>query len=81
MTVQRWIAPQQAELFCKFFKPLMDRRGGWTVYEIDDLMFDGTLLDADEERRAELEKKYGDLRNASIPRFNRGRKPFEGETP
>lgn len=79
ITVQRWIGPQQAELFCRFFKPLMDRRGGWTIYEIDDLMFDGTLLDADDARRAELEAKYGDLRNASIPKFNRGRKPFEGE--
>ena len=43
-------------------------------------MFDGTLLDADDARRAELEKKYGNLREASIPKFNRGRKPFEGET-
>jgi hypothetical protein len=58
----------------------MDRRGGWAVYEIDDLMFDGTLLDADDARRAELEKKYGNLRDASIPKFNRGRRPFEGET-
>jgi len=59
----------------------MDRRRGWTIYEIDDLMFDGTLLDADEKRREYLERKYGNLRNASIPKFNRGRKPFEGEIP
>ena len=59
----------------------MDRRGGWIIYEIDDLMFDGTLLDADEQKRAELEKKYGNLREASIPKFNRGRRPFEGENP
>lgn len=49
------------------------------IYEIDDLMFDGTLLDADDSRRSELEKKYGNLRNAAIPKFNRGRQPFEGE--
>jgi hypothetical protein len=59
----------------------MDRKSGWTIYEIDDLMFDGTLLDADENKRAKIEKKYGNLRNASIPKFNRGRKPFEGEIP
>lgn len=59
----------------------MDRRQGWTIYEIDDLMFDGTLLDANENRRAALEQKYGNLRNASIPKFNRGRRPFEGEAP
>ena len=57
----------------------MDRRQGWTIYEIDDLMFDGTLLDADDARKAELETKYGNLRTASIPKFNRGRKAFEGE--
>lgn len=57
----------------------MDQKCGWTIYEIDDLMFDGTLLDANEEKRAKIEKKYGNLRNASIPKFNRGRKPFEGE--
>jgi len=57
----------------------MDKRGGWTIYEIDDLMFDGTLLDADDAKKKELEDKYGNLRNASIPKFNRGRRPFEGE--
>lgn len=51
------------------------------IYEIDDLMFDGTLLDTDDAKRSELEKKYGNLRDASIPKFNRGRKPFEGEVP
>ena len=57
----------------------MERKHGWTIYEIDDLMFDGTLLDADNEKRKMLEQKYGNLRDASIPKFNRGRKPFEGE--
>ena len=51
------------------------------IYEIDDRMFDGTLLDADDAKRSELEKKYGNLREASIPKFNRGRRPFEGEAP
>ena len=59
----------------------MDRRQGWLIYEIDDLMFDGTLLDADDAKKGELEKKYGNLRDAAIPKFNRGRRPFEGETP
>lgn len=57
----------------------MDRRRGWTIYEIDDLMFDGTLIDVNDEKRTKLEQKYGNLRSASIPKFNRGRKPFEGE--
>lgn len=59
----------------------MDRWHGWLIYEIDDLMFDGTLLDVDDTKRSELEKKYGNLREASIPKFNRGRRPFEGEAP
>ena len=59
----------------------MDRQHSWLIYEIDDLMFDGTLLDADDAKRSKLEKKYGNLREASIPKFNRGRRPFEGEAP
>ena len=57
----------------------MDNRRGWLIYEIDDLMFDGTPLDADADKLSDLERKYGNLRNAAIPKFNRGRKPFEGE--
>jgi hypothetical protein len=77
VTVQRWLTQQQCDLFCKFLKPIMDRELGWTMYEIDDLMFDGTLLN--ESKRAEIETKYGkDLIAASIPLFNRGRRAFEG---
>lgn len=74
--VQRWIADQQANLFCNMFKPLMDAHSGWLFYEIDDLMFDGTVVD--ESRRELIEKKYGTKENSSIPFFNRGRKAFEG---
>lgn len=56
ITVQRWINDQQLDLFCRFFKPLMDMNSGWLIYEIDDNMSD----------------KF-------IPKFNRGRKAFEGE--
>ena len=56
ITVQRWINDQQCDLFCHFFKPLMDSRSGWLVYEIDDNMSD-----------------------QCIPKYNRGRKAFEGE--
>lgn len=76
VTVQRWISPQQKDIFCKFFKPLMDATSGWLRYEEDDAMFDGTLLN--ESKREYLEKKYGDLKQASIPLYNRGRKAFEG---
>lgn len=55
----------------------MDANSGWVRYEEDDAMFDGTLLD--ESKRPFLEKKYGDLLEASIPLFNRGRKAFEGK--
>lgn len=61
----------------KFLKPLMDQNQGWLYYGIDDLMFDGTLLN--EAKRPELEKKYGkNLNQLGIPRFNRGRRAFEG---
>jgi hypothetical protein len=33
----------------------MDRQRGWTIYEIDDLMFDGTLIDVNDEKRTKLE--------------------------
>lgn len=55
----------------------MDANSGWVRYEEDDAMFDGTLLD--ESKRDFLEKKYGNLVEASIPLFNRGRKAFEGK--
>lgn len=77
VTVQRWLSQQQCDMFCKFLAPIMDRELGWTIYEIDDLMFDGTLLN--EDKREEIEAKYGkDLIAASIPLFNRGRRAFEG---
>ena len=56
VTVQRWINDQQCDLFCNFFKPLMDSHSGWLIYEIDDNMSD-----------------------QCIPKYNRGRKAFEGE--
>lgn len=74
--VQRWISDQQKEIFCKFFKPLTDSNSAWLFYEEDDLMFDGTLLN--ESKRDYLEKKYGNLTEAAIPLYNRGRKAFEG---
>lgn len=40
ITCQRWINDQQRDLFCKFFKPLMDGMSGWLIYEIDDNMSD-----------------------------------------
>ena len=40
ITCQRWINDQQRDLFCKFFKPIMDANSGWLVYEIDDNMSD-----------------------------------------
>lgn len=44
----------------------MDQNGGWLLYEEDDLMFDGTLLN--EEKRQYIEEKYGkDLKKISIP--------------
>ena len=79
VTVQRWISDGQRDLFLKFLRPLMDANCGWLVYEIDDMMFDGTFLGTKDERRA-LEAKYGDLQQCSIPLFNRGRGSFEGES-
>ena len=78
VTVQRWISDGQRDLILKFMKPLMDANCGWLVYEIDDMMFDGTFIGTEEERKA-LEAKYGDLQQCSIPLFNRGRGSFEGE--
>lgn len=40
ITCQRWINDQQRDLFCKFFKPIMDASSGWLIYEIDDNMSD-----------------------------------------
>ena len=40
ITCQRWINDQQRDLFCRFFKPLMDANSGWLIYEIDDNMSD-----------------------------------------
>lgn len=77
VTVQRWITKNQEILFRKLLKPVMDMNGGYLVYEIDDLMFDGTLLD--ESKEDFICKKYGKpSRNIGIPKFNRGRKSFEG---
>ena len=56
ITCQRWISDQQVNLFCNYFKPLMDGVCGWLIYEIDDNMSD-----------------------KCIPKFNKGRKAFEGE--
>jgi len=75
--VQRWISDSQTNIFTKFLKPLMDANTGWLFYEIDDLMFDGTILD--ESKRQLIEEKYGKKGENSIPFFNRGRKAFEGK--
>lgn len=77
VTIQRWISDSQANLVVHFFKPLMDANSGWLLYEIDDLMFDGTIFD--ESEREFVEKKYGNALKNSIPFFNRGRAAFEGK--
>ena len=77
VTVQRWISDSQVAMVIKFLKPLMDANAGFLKYEIDDLMFDGTILD--ETKRDFIEKKYGDISKNSIPFFNRGRAAFEGK--
>lgn len=38
VTVQRWIADQQADIVRGLLKPAMDANGGWLVYAIDDAM-------------------------------------------
>lgn len=78
VTVQRWISNNQRDLYCKFLKPLMDQQCGWLLYEIDDLMFDGTLTV--KENESLVKEKYGEnLPKVGIPQFNRGRAAFEGE--
>lgn len=77
VAVQRWISDSQTNIFLKFLKPLMDANTGWLFYEIDDLMFDGTILD--ESKRQLIEEKYGKKCENSIPLHNRGRKAFEGK--
>ena len=78
VTVQRWISDQQTGIFHQLLKPVMDQSGGWLIYEEDDLMFDGTLLN--EEKRQYLEEKYGNqLKTVGIPKYNRGRRAFEGK--
>lgn len=77
VTVQRWISDSQTNMITHFFKPLLDANTGWLFYEIDDLMFDGTVLD--ESTREFIEKKYGTAVVNSIPYFNRGRAAFEGK--
>ena len=57
----------------------MDQCCGWTVYEIDDFMFDGTFVGMSEAEKTKIIEKYGDPVQFSIPRFNRGRGAFEGE--
>lgn len=78
ITVQRWISANQRDLYCKFFKPIMDHQSGWLIYEIDDLMFDGTLTVPENEEL--IKSKYGEnLAKNGIPQFNRGRAAFEGK--
>lgn len=80
VTVQRWISKDQCDIFCKFLKPLMDHEQGWTIYEIDDLMSDGTLVGMTDDEKQKVFEKYGkDLYKQGIPLFNRGRAAFEGE--
>ena len=54
----------------------MDANSGWLVFEEDDDMFDGTLLN--ESKRELIEKKYGRLIDVGIALYNRGRRAFEG---
>lgn len=76
VTVQRWISDSQVNMITKFLKPIMDANTGWLNYEIDDLMYDGTILD--QNNKDLILEKYGDKSQNSIPFFNRGRKAFEG---
>jgi len=55
--IQRWISDQQARMVTEFLKPLMDANCGWLVYEIDDEMFDGTILPGMDEKL--IHEKYG----------------------
>ena len=57
VTVQRWISDQQRELFCKFFKPLMEQSSGWLVYEIDDNMSDLAIPKYNRGRQAFVGEK------------------------
>ena len=77
VTVQRWISDQHRDIMLKFLKPLCEAKSFAVIFEEDDEMFDGTLLN--ESKREFLEKKYGDLIQNSIPLYNRGRRAFEGE--
>ena len=77
VTVQRWISDQHRDIMLKFLKPLSEAKSFAVIFEEDDEMFDGTLLN--ESKREYLEKKYGDLIQNSIPLYNRGRRAFEGE--
>ena len=61
----------------EFLKPLMDANSGWLIYEIDDEMFDGTILPGMDEKL--IHEKYGKTSTENgIAKFNRGRRAFEG---
>ena len=38
VTVQRWISPQQHQIFTRFLKPICDNESAWLIYGIDDAM-------------------------------------------
>lgn len=38
VTVQRWLSPQQTQIFTGFLKPVCDAYGAWLIYAIDDAM-------------------------------------------
>ena len=63
ITVQRWISDQQRDMFCRFFKPLMDANSGWLIYEIDDNMSDQCIPKFNRGRSAfEGEKIQSNIR-------------------
>lgn len=52
ITCQRWITDQHRDLFCRFFKPIMDANSGWLIYEIDDNMSDKCIPKFNRGRQA-----------------------------
>lgn len=63
VTCQRWITDQQRDLFCKYFKPILDGNSGWLIYAIDDNMSDTAIPLYNRGRAAfEGEQVQGNIR-------------------